>query len=138
MGPSDESTPRAAMTGAVDLAPAAERIAASLLQFIGGRQVHLYRIDASGAPACVATAPDGAIEADVAQRARASAEGMSPGTPHVLDDGTEAIVTVALHARGERLGLAVVRRVADRHGGRAWAQSTLGAGSTFFIAIPAA
>jgi hypothetical protein len=107
MGPSDESTPRAAMTGAADLALAAERMAAAALRFIGGRQVHLYRIDASGAPACVATAPGGAIEADVARRARASAEGAPPGTPQVLDDGTEAIVTV-------------------------------GAGSTFFIAIPAA
>ena len=115
MGPSDESTPRAAMTGAVDLAPAAERIAAAALRFIGGRQVHLYRIDASGAPACVATAPGGAIEADVARRARASAEGAPPGTPQVLDDGTEAIVTVALNARGELLGRLVL---ADRTGRR--------------------
>ena len=115
MGPSDESTPRAAMTGAVDLAPAAERIAAAALRFIGGRQVHLYRIDASGAPACVATAPGGAIEADVARRARASAEGAPPGTPQVLDDGTEAIVTLALHARGELLGRLVL---ADRTGRR--------------------
>ena len=115
MGPSDESTPRAAMTGAVDLAPAAERIATAALRFIGGRQVHLYRIDAAGAPACVATAPGGAIEADVARRARASAEGAPPGTPQVLDDGTEAIVTVALHARGELLGRLVL---ADRSGRR--------------------
>ena len=55
MGPSAESTPRFAMMGAVDLAPAAERIAAAVLRFIGGLQVHLYRIDAARVPACVAT-----------------------------------------------------------------------------------
>ena len=36
------------------------------------------------------------------------------------------------------LGLAVVKAVAERHGGRTWVESTLGQGSTFGIALPAA
>ncbi len=36
------------------------------------------------------------------------------------------------------LGLLVVRKVAEAHGGRAWCESELGKGSTFFLAIPAA
>ncbi len=36
------------------------------------------------------------------------------------------------------LGLAVVKAVAEQHGGRAWATSTLGAGSVFGIALPLA
>ena len=40
-------------------------------------------------------------------------------------------------AGGNGLGLAIVRCVAERHGGRVWAQSEPGAGSTFFVELPA-
>lgn len=38
---------------------------------------------------------------------------------------------------GHGLGLAIVQVITKAHGGRAWAESTLGAGSTFFLSIPA-
>lgn len=34
------------------------------------------------------------------------------------------------------LGLAVVKAVAQAHGGRAWVESTLGQGSVFGLALP--
>jgi signal transduction histidine kinase len=40
------------------------------------------------------------------------------------------------HTRGLGLGLYIVRNVALKHGGHAWAESTPGQGSTFFLTLP--
>ena len=41
-------------------------------------------------------------------------------------------------ACGHGIGLAIVQCIAGRHGGRAWAQSQAGVGSTFFVELPVA
>jgi signal transduction histidine kinase len=41
-------------------------------------------------------------------------------------------------ARGRGLGLYLLRRVAEAHGGRAWANSLEGKGTTFYLELPAA
>ena len=40
-------------------------------------------------------------------------------------------------ARGHGVGLALVHRIVERHGGRVWVESADGEGSTFFVALPA-
>jgi signal transduction histidine kinase len=39
-------------------------------------------------------------------------------------------------AKGDGIGLALVRRMIERHGGRVWVESTEGGGTTFFVSLP--
>ena len=39
-------------------------------------------------------------------------------------------------AQGEGVGLTLVQRMVERHGGRIWVESKQGEGSTFFVALP--
>ncbi|QCP49738.1 histidine kinase [Trinickia violacea] len=39
-------------------------------------------------------------------------------------------------AQGDGIGLALVRRMTERHGGRVWVESAEGAGATFFVSLP--
>ncbi|MFY0568398.1 PAS domain-containing sensor histidine kinase [Archangium lansingense] len=55
--------------------------------------------------------------------------------PHLFDRFWQASRT---DRRGSGLGLAIVKGIVDSHGGRIWAESKVGVGTTFYFTVPAA
>jgi PAS domain S-box-containing protein len=88
------------------------------------------------------TAKGGAVHIGVERRGgeivyfvRDTGPGIQPDElPHIFEKYWRSKRTPY---RGTGLGLAIAKGIADAHRGLIWAESTLGRGSTFFIALPA-
>jgi signal transduction histidine kinase len=74
--------------------------------------------------------------AEVCFRVRDTGSGIPPEQlPYVFDRYWQAKDAVS---RGAGLGLAIAKGIVEAHGGRIWAESTLGQGSTFTFTLPVA
>ena len=62
--------------------------------------------------------------------------GIPPGELHRVFEEFRQSSGTPWQRGGSGLGLTVSKRFAELHGGRMWAESVLGAGSTFFLALP--
>jgi len=64
-------------------------------------------------------------------------EGIAPEhLPHIFERFYRASDSRARSDGGTGLGLAIVKHLVQAHGGRVWAESTPGKGSTFFVQLP--
>ncbi len=59
-----------------------------------------------------------------------------PDLPHVFDKFYRVQDHRVLDQDGSGLGLAIVKSIVSEHGGRVWAESTVGKGSTFYFTVP--
>ncbi|GAB4472423.1 MAG: hypothetical protein Kow0088_06970 [Anaerolineales bacterium] len=67
---------------------------------------------------------------------RDSGIGIAPLDQPRLFDKFYRVKRPGTKGSGSGLGLAIVKSVAERHHGRAWVESQLGRGSTFYISVP--
>jgi signal transduction histidine kinase len=65
-----------------------------------------------------------------------------PGIPEknlttIFEKFQQVNTKASYKTKGTGLGLAIAKQVITHHGGKIWAESKLGEGSTFFILLPA-
>lgn len=78
-----------------------------------------------------------AVEKELVVRVRDQGLGISPEElDKVFDRFYQASSGVSQRGGGVGLGLAICKGIIEAHGGRIWAESTLGKGSTFTFALP--
>lgn len=63
--------------------------------------------------------------------------GIDPGQHHRIFQIFRRLHTQSAYGGGSGVGLTIVQRVAERHGGKVWVESTPGAGSTFYFTLAA-
>jgi signal transduction histidine kinase len=81
----------------------------------------------------VAAVPkDGSVEVSVSD----TGVGIAPEDQEAVFEEFRQVGTSAAKQEGTGLGLALCRKFVELHGGRIWAQSQVGAGSTFTFTIP--
>jgi two-component system sensor histidine kinase GlrK len=78
----------------------------------------------------------------IAQGVQISVADTGPGIPEknltsIFEKFQQVNTKGAYRTKGTGLGLAIARQVITHHGGKIWAESKLGQGSTFYILLPA-
>jgi signal transduction histidine kinase len=109
-----------------------ERLAQILRNLLANAVTHTP----TGGEVEVGARADGAI---VTFYVRDTGEGIAPEhLPHLFDRFYRADPSRSRDTGGAGLGLAIVKQLVEAHGGRVWAESPPGAGSTFSFTLPAA
>ncbi|ACQ79118.1 PAS/PAC sensor signal transduction histidine kinase [Beutenbergia cavernae DSM 12333] len=108
----------------------ADRVVQTLINLLG----NAIKFSARGSQVVVAARPAGEfVEFRVVDHGR----GIPPDRLEMIFGRFEQVDSSdAREKGGTGLGLAISRSIVERHGGRIWAQSTPGEGSTFFMTLP--
>jgi len=114
--------------------PAVDGDSGRLVQALSNLLTNAIAHTPSGGTVTIGARPaDGAVEIVV----RDTGGGIPPDElPRIFERHWRS--TASARRGGSGLGLAIVRGIVAAHGGRVWAESTLGIGSAFYINLPAA
>jgi len=122
----------------LDLDPALRTIDGDhdrLAQAITNLVSNAVKYSPAGGTVTIATRNDGA---DVIISVRDEGIGIARKDLSRIFDRFERVETgIAGRIAGTGLGLSIVQEIVSLHGGRVWAESKLGLGSTFYLALPA-
>jgi signal transduction histidine kinase len=105
------------------------RISQVLLNLVG----NAIKFTDSGAIRIEAAAKESAVTVSVAD----TGPGIPPGDMEkIFEEFRQAEGSLAQRKGGTGLGLAIAKKIVELHGGKIWAESELGKGSTFTFTLP--